>query len=572
MSSSNEAAAGIMISRVSGLLREILLGAVLPITAPAATAFRIAMRIPNVIQNLLGEGSLAASFVPVYAKLVEEKQEAEARRVAGGVLGLLALLITIIVAMLVIGAEVIVNVLGHAQSDEVKELAVKLLRITAPGIGLLGISAWCLGILNSHRQYFLSYVAPTLWNGAQVGVLLVAAIIIQFADGAQDGPDAATIATWLSVAVLIGSALQLAVQVPRVRILTQNVTPHMRREGQVQTVLRRFGPAVGSRGVVQISSLLDLFLAGYLVLGAIPIIALVTPLYLLPISLFGFSVATTELTEMSRQADRADVVARRVRIGLRKVALPAGLCTATLAVGGQPIVGTLYEWTSSLVGRDAVNADAAVVLGATLGVYALALPASMSARISQNALFSLGDVTTPAQIALVRLGVLVAVSVLFMFQADQVYVESGVIHGLENLPQWQFWKPLGADLRSVEGGPPHFGPVGVALGALAASWSEWALLRLRMNRKLHTRVSSGLLLPIVAASSATAAAILFVRVFSPLGNPLQGILVGLVAVATYTGVLWFVGVRPSPTSKQPQGKALPKTRPIGRSKRSRGRR
>lgn len=548
MSSSNQAAAGIMVSRVFGLLREILIGALLPLGSPAASAFRLAMRIPNVIQNLLGEGSLSASFVPVYAKLIEEKQETEARRVAGGVLGYLSLTILIVVAALMLGADLILAVIAPGQPAEVQDLGARLLRITAPGIGLLGISAWCLGILNSHRQYFLAYVAPTLWNGAQILVLLIVAIMAKFAsdnqDGSPGGPSTDSIATWLAVAVLVGSAMQLAIQLPRVRHLTQQVTPHLRREGRVRTVLTRFGPAVGARGVVQISSLMDLFLAGFLVQGAIPIIALITPLYILPISLFGFSVATTELTEMSRQADRADIVARRVRIGLRKVALPAGLCTAGLVFGGRAIVGTLYEWPSQLVGRGSISSDGAIVLGLTLAIYALGLPAAMSARISQNALFSLGDVTTPAQIALVRLLVLGTVSILFMFQADRLFVLDGAIGGWEEFPHWPFWEPVDAAIRERQGEPPHFGPVGVALGAVAASWVEWALLRHRMNQKLHTRVRSGLLLPIGAASSATGVAILLVRRFLPFAEPLEGIVLGLVAVATYVGTLRFQGLRP----------------------------
>ncbi len=548
MSSSNEAAAGIMVSRVFGLLREILIGSLLPIASPAATAFRYAMRLPNMIQNLLGEGSLSASFVPVYAKLVEDKQDAEARRVAGGVLGFLSLAILMIVATLVLGARPIISVMAPGQSPEVKDLATDLLRITAPGIGLLGVSAWCLGILNSHRQYFLAYVAPTLWNGAQILTLLVIAILIKF-DGGDGGPSLNTIATWLAVSVLLGSALQLGVQLPRVRFLTQNIVPHLRREGQTATVLRRFGPAVGARGVVQISSLVDLFLANFLALGAIPIIALVTPLYVLPISLFGFSVATTELTEMSRQSDRAEIIARRVRIGLRKVALPAGLFTATLVFGGRSIIGTLYEWPSQLVGNNAISSDGAIVLGLTLAVYALGLPAAMSARISQNALFSLGDVATPAKIAVIRLVVLATVSILFMFQADRVFVQGGAIGGWQDLPHWSFWQPIDTQLRALPDGPTRFGPIGVALGAVAASWTEWALLRHRMNRKLHSRVRSGLVLPIIAASAATGAAILSLRRFVPLGEPFEGFMVGIVATIVYVGTLRFVGLKPRERSR-----------------------
>ena len=71
MSGSGRVAAGIGLSRVFGLVREVMIAATLGLTG-AADAFRLAMRIPNIIQNLLGEGALGASFVPVYARLLEE--------------------------------------------------------------------------------------------------------------------------------------------------------------------------------------------------------------------------------------------------------------------------------------------------------------------------------------------------------------------------------------------------------------------------------------------------------------------------------------------------------------------
>lgn len=541
-SGANNVAAAILLSRVFGLLREAFIGATLGLTA-GAVAFRLAMRIPNIIQNLLGEGALGASFVPVYARLLEEENEVEAHRVAGGVLGFLLAVIAATVAIIVLAAGPLVSVLGAGLDPATQDLAASLTRITAAGIGLLGVSAWSLAILNSHRQYFLGYAAPVLWNLAQIGLLGVVALFGLAESSTTGAMDHETVATWLALAVLVGSALQLGVMLPRVATLTNHVLPHLDRTGQTGTVLRRFVPAVGARGVVQLSGFVDLFLAGLLASGAVALLSLVQPLYLLPISVFGFSVATTELTEMSRQSAKTGALARRVGIGLRKVTLAAGICTAILVFGGDEVAQALYRWPSQLLGTDLLDADQNRVIGLTLAAYALALPASMSARISQNALFALGDTRTPAKIALVRLGVMIAGSVFFMFQFDRLEMVNGVVEGWDDLPHWSFWEPLPTAVRHVEG-QARLGPVGLGLGALGASSVEWLLLRRALERQLRRSVSSGMAFPVFAASFGAGVCVWLVASYTTLPGPLGAVAVGSVGLAAYITLLRFQGLKP----------------------------
>ncbi len=538
MSGANKAAAGIGISRGFGLVREALIGATLG-TGPAADAFRTAMKVPNIVQNLLGEGSLSASFVPVYARLIEERNEVEARRVAGGILGLLTVAIFFIVAVMVLAAGPVISITAPGLPPEVHDQAVWLTRITAPGIGLLGISAWCLGILNAHREYFLSYVAPALWNLAQItmltGVVLAAAVL-------GTDPSAERISTLLAVAVGIGSVLQLGVQVPRVRRLTHGVTPHLNRKGQVGVVLRRFAPAVGARGVVQLSSYIDLSLASFLATSSIAALALIMPLYLLPVSLFGFAIATTELTEMSRQSDRALTVAHRLEVGLRKIALPAGLVFAVFTAAARPVLATMYQWLSQVVGNSPISDDRIDVMAMVLFVFTLALPATMAARVTQNALYALGDVRRPAQIAVVRLVVLVVVTVLVMFQADRLIASGGDISGWSDLPAG-LWDPLAEEVRG-DTSVARLGAVGIAIGAAVAAIVEWFLLRQALQRKVGRHISSGLAFPVTAASLGTAASLWLLQVILPIGAPVEGIVIGIAAVAIYIGLLRFQGLRP----------------------------
>ncbi len=250
MSGSNRVAAGIFSSRVVGLIREILIGGILGRSA-TADAFRAAMRIPNMIQNLLGEGAISASFVPVFAGLVEDDKDEDQSRLAASILGHLAALVALLVILTIVLARPLVWLVTFGNwTGQRYEWAIELTRITAAGAGLLVLASLCLGILNSHRQYFLPYAAPMLWSGAQIIVLLG---ILVFADsGGIEISEPAR--NWLASATVVGAALQLGVQIPAVSRLVQGFRPTLHRDENVAEVLRRFVPALTARGVVQLSS------------------------------------------------------------------------------------------------------------------------------------------------------------------------------------------------------------------------------------------------------------------------------------------------------------------------------
>src|SRR6195256_829188 len=196
-------AAGIFLSRVAGLVRERAIAYFLGNQTVAADALRGALRIPNILQNLFGEGVLSASFIPVYAKLVSQKDEEESGRVAGAILSILALVVAVLVLLAVLASPWIVDVILRGFKGETRALTIQLVRILFPGVGMLVMSAWCLGILNSHRRFFLSYVSSVVWNAAIIGALLI------FHRSSMS--QLAAYAAWGSV---VGSGLQVALQLP----------------------------------------------------------------------------------------------------------------------------------------------------------------------------------------------------------------------------------------------------------------------------------------------------------------------------------------------------------------------
>jgi len=134
--------------------------------------FKAAFRIPNFLQNMFGEGVLSASFIPVYASLLARGDKEEARKTAGAVAALLTLSTSILVLLGVLTAPWLIDAIAPGFQGQKRELTILLVRILFPGAGLLVASAWCLGVLNSHRKFFLSYTAPVLWNAAMIAGMI----------------------------------------------------------------------------------------------------------------------------------------------------------------------------------------------------------------------------------------------------------------------------------------------------------------------------------------------------------------------------------------------------------------
>ncbi len=497
-------AAGIFLSRIAGFLRSRALAHYLG-ASDAADAFTVALRIPNLLQNLFGEGVLSASFIPVYARLEAEGRHEEARKVAGAVLSLLFLTVSLIVLGGILAAPVLVDIFAAGYSGAKRDLLVRLVRTVFPGTGLLVLSAWCLGVLNSHRRFFLSYAAPVLWNLAIIG-----ALVLEGRHTRAQYP----LAIAAAVGAVAGSALQLLLQLPAALLLLRGLRLGLGRgSAEVRQVGKSFGPVVLGRGVVQISSYVDSFVATFLQTGAMSGLGYAAMLYQLPISLFGMAVSAAELPEMARATGDPQAVAARLEErlghGLRRMAyfvIPTALLFVVL---GDVVVGLVYR-------TGAFGAEEERYVWAILAAFSLGLPAATQARLYSSAFYALLDTTTPFRIALVRVAIGIALGV-------------GLALGLPPL--------LRMDL--------HWGVVGLALGGAVAAWLEMGLLR----HALGVRIGVAIGLPArfivtvglasaLAAAAAWGARLAVTPVIAALGLPLHPLREA--AVLAVFGVLYLL--------------------------------
>jgi putative peptidoglycan lipid II flippase len=434
--------AGILISRLVGLIRQRIFAHYFGRSAEG-DAFSAAFRIPNFLQNVFGEGALSASFIPVYAKLLAQEDEEEAARVANAVFGILALVTAVVVLIGVLTTPYIVTAIAAGFEDERRELAITLVRIFFPGAGLLVLSAWCLGVLNSHHRFFISYTAPVAWNAA-----IIAALV--FFGNRLDLSSLAAVTAWGSV---IGSALQFGVQLPTVLRLIHRFRPALTlASAHVRQVLHSFFPVFISRGVVQISAFVDAFLASFLGQGAVVALNYAQSLYTLPVSLFGMSVSAAELPAMAKTLGAETAVAESLRHrldeGLKRISffiVPSAVAFLAL---GDVITAVLYQ-----TGR--FTRDDTVYVWTILAGSAIGLLASTLARLYSSTYYALRDTRTPLRYAILRVGLGGLLGYLFSIHLPRL---------------------VGID--------PRLGVAGLTVASGIAGWVEYVLLRKSLNQRI----------------------------------------------------------------------------------------
>ena len=452
---------------MAALVRESFLAAYLG-TRLGGDAFGAALRIPKVLQNLLGEGALSASFVPIYSQLLEEGDKKKAQSVAGAMLGLLVIMVGGLTAAIVFLARPLTLILTPGFSGAKYELTITLVKIMTPSIGFIVLAAWCLGILNSHRKFFLSYVAPSIWSIA----IIIATAIAAIANFSQT-----SLAKSVAYGVLIGGALQFLIQLPFVLKLTGRIRITFNtRIVAIRQVLKRFGPAVLGRGVVTMGSYIDLILASLLATGAIAILDRAHALYLFPISIFALSIAAADLPEISRELHSPEKIKARIMKGAQRVIFFLLFMTLIFIAGGHSIVSAIYE-------RVNFTSDDTLVVWLVLATYCLGMLVSGVSRILQNASYGMGDVKSPARIALVRMVVSVVFGIILMLQFDRFGVLNGTFSQTGDLPA--FWtEPAEVAANGEEF--RHLGAIGLALGAMFGAWVELILLKKLIKRRLYS--------------------------------------------------------------------------------------
>ncbi|MGA0121465.1 MAG: murein biosynthesis integral membrane protein MurJ [Gaiellales bacterium] len=384
------------VSRVLGLVREIIAAQLLGVSGPAS-AFVVANNVPNTVRSLVADSALGASFVPVFNELLVQGERERAWRVASSALTLAVLALT---ALTVLGILLTRPLLSFANlSDEQLELTVTMTRILFPILILLGISGLVQAILNSFDEFVLPAIAPVFWNAVVIGFLV-------YAFTADDLDQRALI---LAVGTLAGTVVQTVVPLPGLRGKGATLRPLIDlRDPAVRRILVLLIPVALGLGLANVNLTVSTYIATYVDADYAPrAIDAAFRVYMLPQGIFSVAVATIMFPLMARAAAARDLDRLRGALAdgsalILYLLLPASVVIAVLAT---PIVEVLFQhgaWT------------AAETPGVAQALIAFALGLALNGLILlyTRCLFALQHVWLATLIALVNLAVATGLSLL----------------------------------------------------------------------------------------------------------------------------------------------------------------
>jgi putative peptidoglycan lipid II flippase len=273
------------------------------------------------------------------------------------------------------------------------------------------------------------------------------------------------------------------------------------------------------RGVVQLSSYVDLVLASLLAIGALARLRYAQTLYVLPVSLFGMSVAAAELPDLARERDRATGALReRASAAVRRVAFYVVPSVVAFVVLGDVLVAGLFR-------AGEFGAADVTVVWVTLVGYSAGLLASTCTRVYQSAFFALRDTATPARVAGLRVLTAFVAGSLLMVQFEPVSLFGRTI-------------PAGVFAGANVAGVP-LGPLGLAVGAAIGAWLEWWLLKRQLAAKIGVVGTGAGQLARMAAAALVAAAVARAMAALVPWAPLPTALI----VAAAFGAVYFAAAR-----------------------------
>jgi putative peptidoglycan lipid II flippase len=388
-------------SRVMGYIRDMVMSWAFG-TGLAADAFYVAYRIPNLLRELLAEGSMSAAFIPVFTETLTKESRESARHLANAVFARLFVILVVLTGLGIIFAPYVVKVVAwgwayRAEHDKYL-LGVTLTRIMFPYLLFIGLAALAMGMLNSLRSFLAPALSPVMLN-----VMTITAVVLSLKFLPQP-------ILGVAVGVVLGGLFQFLIQVPGLKKQGMLMRPQLvPTHPGVKKVGLLALPVFVSSSVNQFNIFIGTIFASFLATGSITYLFYGMRFIHFPLGIFGIAIATAVLPTMSAQAARRETEAFRetLSLGLRLVffiMFPAMAGLITLRV---PIVNLLLE--HGQFDRISTAGTAAALLYYAVGLWAFA-----GVRIVSQAFYALQDTKTPVTIAILALITNILFSTVFI--------------------------------------------------------------------------------------------------------------------------------------------------------------
>jgi putative peptidoglycan lipid II flippase len=373
------------LSRVLGLIREIVARRYFGVDGPGINAFTVAFQVPNLVRALVADAALSSAFLPVFSELLEKGDRRRAWAVASSLFWLLLLGLGALTALFMLAAPLLMR--PFDVEDE--QLAVELSRILFPIVALLGVSGIVVGILNSYEHFTVPALTPVFWN---------LAIIVGLVVGVPRADSEEAELYVYAVSILVGTVIQVLLPFPwlrgrdgRLRVAIDWRDPAVRR------VFVLMGPVTLGLGLINFNQVIGTLFAARLIDPNLAPAAIDAAfrIYMLPQGMFSVAIATVLFPSLARFATRSDIdgFRRTISTGIRQIAfllVPASVAAAVLA---EPIVRLLYQ-------RGDFGPRETPVVAAALAAFSLGLTFNGVMLMLNRGFFSLQEPWTPTWVAL----------------------------------------------------------------------------------------------------------------------------------------------------------------------------
>ncbi len=415
---------GFLGSRLLGVLRTVAIAGAFG-ASPELDAYNVAFRIPDLIFQVLAGATLGSAFIPVFARIARRDGDDPAWKLASTVLNLVAASTAVLCVVAFVFAPFIVPLTAPGLGDDVgrnaelTDKAVKLTRLMLLSPLLFSVSGMVTGILNGRQRFFLSALAPMLYNVA----IIFGAVVLSGPWGVEG----------LAVGVVIGAALHLAIQLPGLFRERMRYTPSCDwRDPATREVARLMGPRVVGLAAAQVNFLVTIYFGSKIGSSAISNLNYAWLLAGLPLALFGIALSTAVFPRLAGHAAEEDMAAlthtiSRVLRVIMFLTIPAALGLALLRFPATVVLLQRGEFSS---------ADAAIT-AAALGFYCLGIVPQAGIEIHSRGFYALGDTRTPVVLAVM------AVALNFFLSAVlwQRYEHEGLAFAV-SVSSWLEWVML----------------------------------------------------------------------------------------------------------------------------------
>lgn len=393
-----------LISRILGFARDMVLARLFG-ASMVADAFYVAFRIPSLLRELFAEGSMSAAFIPVFTEYLTRRTREETRELARASMITLFLILLTVVGIGILVAPWIVRLIapGFWSTPGKFYLTVSLTQIMFPYLLLVSLSAWAMGILNSHRRFGAPASSPAVFNVAMILVILTAAPF-------YSEPIMAA-----ALGVTVGGLFQLLYQLPAMAKtgMIPSLSEWVRPLWPLHPGVRQMGalilPTLLGLSVAQVNILINTLIASFLSEGSVSYLYYGMRLIHFPLGVFGVALATALLPTLSAQAARnaTEELRHTLSFGVRLIFFITVPAMIGLILLRRPIIHLLFQH-GEFGPLDTAGTATAVLY------YAVGLWAFAAVRVVVPAFYSMKDTRTPVKVGVLAMGANIVLNLLLM--------------------------------------------------------------------------------------------------------------------------------------------------------------